>query len=157
MSCFVARLATFAFLLVGLAPAIAKSSSDVLIVVDAAGKEFLVGQGQAGGQIVELPAEALKLAEQLKAQIGGGFIAQDGPSAPKGLEAFSKSVLTAIPDLFQRRSISVITNQILPLEMVRRGESSLVTLPRLRTNSPAMRTPEVWIFATAGCRCHATW
>ena len=83
MRCFVACLAALALLLAGFITAFAKSSSDVLIIVDAAGKAFVVGKGQAGAQVIELPAEVFKFAEQLKAEVGAGLIAQDGPSAPR--------------------------------------------------------------------------
>jgi hypothetical protein len=75
--------------------------------------------------VVRLPAEILSLAVKLKAEIEDGHIAEDGPNAPAHLGAFSQGVLAAIPDLFDYHTIRVISEQILPLEMVRHNGTFL--------------------------------
>ena len=119
---FPTYLAALALSLIVLLPTFAWGATGALLIVDSAGKQSVAGRAQRTVQIAELSAETLKLAEQLIAEIGAGKISQNGPNAPSTLEAFSKHVLNAIPDLFERRSVSVITSRILPIEMVRRGD-----------------------------------
>ena len=114
----------------GFIPAVAKAKSGLLIVVTGTTGTKIAGElsentGQRGHQVISLPAEIMNLAGQLKAEIEDGHIAEDGPNAPAHLGAFSQAVLAAIPELFEYHSIRVISEQILPLEMVRRDGTFL--------------------------------
>ena len=105
--------------LFGVGAARSQSHSDALLVVDAAGKQF-IDIRQSSGQAIELSGEVLELAELLKAEIDSGFNSEAGPNAPKTLAKFSVEVLKQIPDLFERRSVIVVTDNLIPIELVQR-------------------------------------
>jgi hypothetical protein len=127
MGSFVRLVVLVAMLSTSFVPALAESKSDLLIIVaeTAGAKGVAKLTGRRAQRVIHLPAEIINLAGQLKAEIENGNIAEDGPNAPAHLAAFSEGVLAAIPDLFEYHSIRVVSEQILPLEMVRRDGTFL--------------------------------
>jgi hypothetical protein len=92
---------------------------------------------ELGYALLELPARAIELARQLKVEIENDDTAEEGPRSPPHLNAFSEAVLAAIPDLFTYRRVRVISEEMLPLEMVRRDREFLGDVAEISHEFPA--------------------
>src|SRR5689334_1741593 len=89
-----------------------------------------------GHALVELPASVIELARQLKAEIETDDTSESGPHSPPHLEVFSDAVLAAIPNLFSYRRVRVISEEMLPLEMVRRDKEFLGDIAEISHEFP---------------------
>lgn len=87
--------------------------------------------------LFELPATIAELAEQLKAEIEKDYTSESGPRSPPHLDAFSRAVIAAIPNLFAYRHIRVISERMLPLEMVRREKEFLGDIAEISHEFPS--------------------
>ena len=107
----------------------ADRSDTVVVTAGVSGSTFVTALGKdarhRGYALFELPARAIELARQLKVEIESDDTAEDGPRSPPHLNAFSDAVLAAMPDLFTYRHVRVISEEMLPLEMVRRQQEFL--------------------------------
>jgi hypothetical protein len=126
----------------GPAPTSAKPRADTLIVVAGIADAKLVAEvakdaRRFGHRLVELPTKAVDIAVQLKAEIEDDHIAEDGLRAPAHLRAFSGAVLAAIPDLFDYHYVRIISEQMLPLEMVRTDRGFLGDVAEIAHEFPA--------------------
>jgi hypothetical protein len=90
-----------------------------------------------GFALLELPARVIELARQLKVEIENDDTAEDGHRSPPHLNAFSDAVLAVIPDLFTYRHVRVISEEMLPLEMVRREKAFLGDVAEISHELPA--------------------
>jgi hypothetical protein len=119
----------------------ADRSDTVVVTAGISDSTFAAALGKdahkLGYALLELPAPAIELARQLKAEIENDDTAEDGPHSPPHLDAFSDAVLAAIPSLFTYRHVRVISEEMLPLEMVRRDRQFLGDIAEISHEFPA--------------------
>ena len=118
----VACLVVLIFLTSG--AAVSKDRSDTVVVVAGLTDTRLTNAltqdaRKLGHKVVELPAQIFALTRTLKAEIEDNHNSESGSRAPAHLNAFSDAILAAMPDLFSYRHIRVISEEMLPLELVR--------------------------------------
>src|SRR5262245_274336 len=119
----------------------ADPSDRVVVTAGVSDSTFAAALGKEahklGYVLLELPARVIDLARQLKVEIENDDTAEDGPRSPPHLNAFSDAVLAAIPNLFTYRHVRVISEEVLPLEMVRREKEFLGDVAEISHEFPA--------------------
>jgi hypothetical protein len=113
-----ARLFAVALLLVAVwlaMPAAARSLDSLLIVAD--GAEY---DAAGYSRVVTIGRPVVDIAAKLADEIEAGQIEEDGPHRPARLTAFSDAVLAEVPELFGYKSIQVVSQTFLPIELVRK-------------------------------------
>ena len=126
----VAAVMSCSIALSGINQALAKARTGTLIVIAGLADNGLASAiakeaDELGYAFVELPANAIEHVGQLKGEIEKGSVFETGPGSPPRLNVFSKAVLAAVPDIFSYRHVRVISEEMVPLEMVRQGKEFL--------------------------------
>ncbi len=119
----------------------AQSPSNTLIVVAGISEADVAAEVakdavQRGYHLVELPSTVVEIVGQLKAEIEDGKIFEDGLGAPAHLDAFSGAVRAVIPNIFGYKYIRVISDQMFPIELVRRGKHFLGDIAQVAHEFP---------------------
>jgi hypothetical protein len=94
-------------------PAAARPLDSLLIVAD--GAEY---DAAGYSRVVSIGRPVVDIAAGLADEIEAGQIEQDGPRRPARLAAFSDAVLAEVPDLFAYKSVEVVSQTFLPIELV---------------------------------------
>ena len=96
-------------------PAAAGPLDNLLIVAD--GAEY---DAAGYSRVVSIGRPVVDVAAGLADDIEAGHIEQDGPHRPARLATFSDAVLAEMPDLFAYKSVEVVSQAFLPIELVRK-------------------------------------
>lgn len=102
------------------AGAAAQTPRALLIVAHGKHGGAIGGDGTALGfdQVARLDEHASLLAAKLLEDIDRGQIDEAGPGSPRSLQAFSDVVLSTVPDIFAYKSIHILSDALLPIELV---------------------------------------
>jgi hypothetical protein len=122
--------------------AVAAERSDTAVVIAGLSDTKFAGAltkeaRELGHELFELPPSVIERATQLKAEIEKDDISESGPRSPRRLEPFSDAVMAAIPNLFAYRHVRVISEQMLPLELVRRKKEFLGDIAEISHEFPS--------------------
>ena len=103
-----------------------QASSSLVIAAGLDDVQYAALLKRAGGpqsQVIRLEKSVLARAGKLLEEIDKGLIHETGPRSPPSLKAFSAEILAAIPNIFEASEIHVVSEQMLPIELVndRRG------------------------------------
>ena len=98
-----------------------QASSSLVIAAGLDDAQFAALLKRAGGpefQVIRLEKSVLARAGKLLEEIDKGLIHETGPRSPPSLKAFSAEILAAIPNIFEASEIHVVSEQMLPIELV---------------------------------------
>lgn len=105
-----------------LTPSAVAQTRDTLLVVAGSARTVVASDRPVPGfkKIVKLDGGVIELGDELAKQIGNSLIYEDGAQSPPGLQAFADAVLAAAPDIFSYQSVEVVSDTLVPIELVRR-------------------------------------